>query len=386
MNLSPERRRLISKWIIGIVAACILIFLGVQNIGIVANAVSWVTGLVAPLILGLVFALILNVPMRSLEAHLFKKAKKPFLKKLRRPIALIISFILILGIIAGIVSLLIPELVKAFKVILDGAIDFVNTISKMSKEELSARPLGSLLLNIEWDKLLATMQDWFKNQSGNIMNTAVGTIGSVVGGVFDFFIAIVFAVYILFGKEKLKKQIVRLIRVWIPEKSGKWALHACSVISENFRNFILGQSLDAIILGTLCMIGMLILRIPYAPMVGALVGVTALIPVVGAFIGAFVGAFMILTVDPIKAVIFVIFLVILQQLEGNIVYPRIMGSRVNLPGMWVLAAVTIGGGIAGPVGMLLSVPLASTAYVLFREATAEREKALLPKEEEKEAE
>lgn len=375
MNLSPERRKIVSKWIIGIVAACILIFLGVQNIDIVASAVSWAMNLIMPLILGLVFALILNVPMRSLEAHLFKKAKKPFLKKLRRPIALIISFILILGIIAGIVSLLIPELVKAFKVIIDGAVNFAGTISAMSPEELSARPLGSLLLNIEWDKMLTTMQNWFKNQSGNIMNTAVGTIGSVVGGVFDFFIAIVFAVYILFGKEKLKRQIVRLIRVWIPEKVGSWTLHACSVISENFRNFILGQSLDAVILGSLCMIGMLIIGIPYAPMVGALVGVTALIPVVGAFIGAIVGAFMILTVDPIKAVVFVIFLVILQQLEGNIVYPKIMGSRVNLPGMWVLAAVTIGGGIAGPVGMLLSVPVASTAYVLFREATTEREKS-----------
>ena len=375
MNLSPERRKIVSKWIIGIVAACILIFLGVQNIDIVASAVSWAMNLVMPLILGLVLALILNVPMRALEAHLFKKAKKPFLKKLRRPIALIISFILILGIIAGIVSLLIPELVKAFKVIIDGAVNFAGTISAMSPEELSARPLGSLLLNIEWDKMLTTMQNWFKNQSGNIMNTAVGTIGSVVGGVFDFFIAIVFAVYILFGKEKLKRQIVRLIRVWIPEKVGSWTLHACSVISENFRNFILGQSLDAVILGSLCMIGMLIIGIPYAPMVGALVGVTALIPVVGAFIGAIVGAFMILTVDPIKAVVFVIFLVILQQLEGNIVYPKIMGSRVNLPGMWVLAAVTIGGGIAGPVGMLLSVPVASTAYVLFREATTEREKS-----------
>lgn len=375
MNLSPERRKIVSKWIIGIVAACILIFLGVQNIDIVAAAISWATNLIMPLIVGFVLALILNVPMRSLEVHLFKKAKKPFIQKLRRPIALIISFILILGIIAGIFSLLIPELVKAFKVIIEGAINFVNTISAMSAEELASRPLGNLLLNIEWDKLLDTMQNWFKNQSGNIMNTAVGTIGSVVGGVFDFFIAIVFSIYILFGKEKLKKQVTRLIRVWIPEKGGKWLIHACSVVSENFRNFILGQSLDAVILGSLCMLGMLLLGIPYAPMVGALVGVTALIPVVGAFIGAIVGAFMILTVDPVKAIIFIVFLIILQQLEGNIVYPKLMGSRVNLPGMWILAAVTVGGGIAGPAGMLLSVPLASTAYILFREATAEREKA-----------
>ena len=134
--------------------------------------------------------------------------------------------------------------------------------------------------------------------------------------------------------------------------------------------------MEAVILGVLCMVGMLILRIPYAPMVGALVGVTALIPVVGGFIGAGVGAFMILTENPLKAVIFVVFLVILQQLEGNLIYPRVMGSRVNLPGMWVLAAVTIGGGIAGPIGMLLSVPVASTAYVLLKEATIKREERI----------
>ena len=142
---------------------------------------------------------------------------------------------------------------------------------------------------------------------------------------------------------------------------------------SNFRNFVSGQALEAVILSTLCMIGMLILQLPYIPMVGALVGVTALIPVVGGFIGAVIGTFMILTVDPVKAVIFLAFLIILQQLEGNLIYPRVMGSRVKLPAMWILAAVTVGGGLAGPVGMLLGVPIASTAYVLLREATEQRE-------------
>ena len=167
-----------------------------------------------------------------------------------------------------------------------------------------------------------------------------------------------------------------MVRVWLPKNFGEWSIHAASVASMNFRNFISGQSLEAVILGVLCMIGMWIFGFPYAPMIGALVGVTALIPVVGGFIGAGVGAFMILTVDPLKAVFFLIFIVVLQQLEGNLIYPRVMGSRVNLPGMWILAAVTVGGGIAGPVGMLLSVPIASTVYVLVKEATDKREKAL----------
>lgn len=190
-----------------------------------------------------------------------------------------------------------------------------------------------------------------------------------------------FAIYILFSKEKLKSQSKRLIRAWLPESFGKWLIHASSVASVNFRNFISGQTLEAIILGVLCMVGMMILRIPYAPMVGALVGVTALIPVVGGFIGAIVGAFMIVTVSPIKALIFIVFLLILQQLEGDLFYPKVMGSRVNLPAIWIMAAVTIGGELAGPVGMLLSVPMASTAYVLIKEATLNRERRLSAKKQ-----
>ena len=376
MDLTPEKRKKLARWLIGIATACILIFLGVQNINVVADAVSWVTGLIMPLILGFAFALILNVPMRFFESHIWSKAKKKGLQKLRRPVSFIISLVLIIGILVGVVWLVIPELVSAIKVIVQGVIDLVNKLSAMSEAELAELPLGSVLINTDWDKLLDTLQTWLKNQSGTIVNTAVGTIGSLVGGIFDFFISFVFAIYILFSKDKLKAQAKRMIRVWLPKNFGEWSIHAASVTSQNFRNFISGQSLEAVILGVLCMVGMWIFGFPYAPMIGALVGVTALIPVVGGFIGAGVGAFMILTVDPLKAVFFLIFIVVLQQLEGNLIYPRVMGSRVNLPGMWILAAVTVGGGIAGPVGMLLSVPIASTVYVLVREATDNREKKI----------
>lgn len=376
MEFSPEKKKKLTRWIIGIAASCILIFLGVQNIDVIANAVAWCVGLVSPLILGFAFALILNVPMRFFESHLWKKTKKPFLQKIRRPIAFIVSLIAIIGILVGVIWLVIPELVEAVKVIVQGIIGFINKLSNLSEAELAELPLGNMLLSIDWDKLLESLQTWLKNQSGTIVNTAVGTISSLVGGVFDFFISFVFSIYILFSKDKLKSQAKRMISVWLPKNFGEWTVHAASVTSVNFSNFISGQSLEAVILGVLCMIGMLILQIPYAPMVGALVGVTALIPVVGGFIGAIVGAFMILTVNPVKAVIFVVYLLVLQQLEGNIIYPRVMGSRVNLPSMWILAAVTVGGGIAGPIGMLLSVPIASTVYVLVKEATLKRENRL----------
>lgn len=376
MEVTPEKRKKLTWWIIGIAAACILIFLGVQNIHIVANAVSWCTGLVSPLIVGFAFAVILNVPMRFFESHLWKNTTKPFWQKMRRPIAFIISLIAIIGILVGVIWLIIPELIEAIKVIVQGIVVFVKQLSSMSEAELAELPLGSLLLSVDWDKLLESLQTWLKNQSGTIVNTAFGTISSLVGGIFDFFISFIFAIYILFSKDKLKAQLKRMIGAWLPKSFGDWAIHAASITNANFRNFISGQSLEAVILGVLCMIGMLILQIPYAPMVGVLVGVTALIPVVGGFIGAIVGAFMILTVDPVKAVIFIVYLLILQQLEGNLIYPKVMGSRVNLPGMWILAAVTIGGGIAGPIGMLLSVPIASTLYVLIKEATLKREMKL----------
>jgi len=278
MDRSKEKRKKLGRWLIGIVAACILIFLGVQKIGVVANAVSWVARLVRPLLIGVAFALILNVPMRFFEAHFWKKTNKPRLCRLRRPVAFLVSLVLIVGIIIGVIWIVIPELVEAVKVIVQGAVDLVKKLSSMSEAELAELPFGNLLLKADWDGMLAALQNWLKNQGGNIVNTAVGTVGSLVGGIFDLFIAFVFSVYILFDKDKLKAQASRLARVWLPSRPSEWIIHAASVANGNFRNFIFGQTLEAVILGVLCMVGMWIFRFPYAPMVGTLVGVTALVP------------------------------------------------------------------------------------------------------------
>lgn len=376
MELSKENRKKLALWIIGIIAVCSLIFLGVQNIGTVAGAVKWVIKLLSPFVIGCGIALVLDVPLQFFERHLFAKTKKKLLLKIKRPLSFGISIFIILGILFGVIMLVIPELVDAIKVIVGIVTDFVNRLLAMSEEEILGLPFGEYLLGTDWKNLLVSAQNWLKEQGGTLVNTAFTTIGSVVTAVVNFGIGFVFAVYILLSKDKLSYQIKRLMNAWLPSKAGKMLRHTALVASENFRNFISGQTLEAMILGGLCMIGMLILRIPYAPMVGALVGVTALIPVIGGFIGAGVGAVMILTQNPVKALVFVIFLVVLQQLEGNLIYPKVMGKRVNLPAMWILAAVTLGGSIGGPLGMLLSVPTASTLYVLLREATAEREKKL----------
>lgn len=388
MELNSENRKKLSKWIIGIATACILIYLGVQNIDFIGSAVSWGIKLVMPLLLGIFFALILNVPVCFFERHLFKKSKKAFLQKLKRPLSLILALVLIIGVFAGIVGLVIPELINAVKIIVQGAIELLDKIGQSdTKSIISKLPFGDILYenllanyNVDWDKIGSALQNWLKDQGGNIMNTAVGTVSTLITGVVNFIIALIFAVYILISKEKLKKQSERLIKAWLPKKIGGWLLHAVAVGNGIFRNFVSGQTLEAIILGTLCIVGMLILQLPYAPMVGALVGVTAFIPVVGAFVGTAVGAFMILTVSPAKALVFVIYLLILQQIEGNIIYPKVMGDKINLPAIWVLAAVTIGGGLAGPFGMLIGVPVTSTIYVLLREETEKREKLLAEKE------
>ncbi|MBQ4560720.1 MAG: AI-2E family transporter [Clostridia bacterium] len=374
MDFNSSRMKKLAKWIVGIVAVCILIFLGVKHIAVIARSVAWIFDLFGPLVLGFAFALILNVPMGFFERILWPNAKKKVWVIVRRPLAFILSLIIILGIIIGIICLVLPELTEAVKIAAKGVMDIAREISHMDKTSEIYKFFDTLMLEIDWGSIISSIQEWLTDTGSGIMNSAVGTVTALFGGIIDFFIAFIFAVYILFSKKTLKAQTARLIRAWLPDKAGEWLIHASMVSSSVFRSFVSGQTIEALILGTLCMIGMFILRIPYAPMVGALVGITALIPVVGAFIGAAVGAFMILMVDPVKALVFIIFLIVLQQVEGNLIYPKVMGSKVNLPAMWILAAVTIAGGIAGPVGMLLGVPIASTAYVLLREATAEQEK------------
>jgi len=381
MNNKKEKAKFIlrqySKWIIGIGAVLILIFLGVANFSSVADTAKWFLGLFTPLTIGFFMALILNVPMRFFEAHLWPKAKKKPLQKLRRPTAFILSLVLILGILTGVILLVVPEVASAIRLFVKSAVGVVNELAQLKKAEgLEGLPFGSVLSKINWGEIAESVEKWVKQQSGTIVNGAMDTVISLVGGIIDFVFAVIFSIYILFSKETLKFQAKRLVRAWLPQKGGNYLIHASSVASLNFRNFVAGQTIEAFILGSLCALGMFILRIPYAPMVGALVGVCSLIPVVGAFIAGGIGAFMICTESPIKALIFIIFLIILQQLEGNLIYPRVVGSQVKLPAIWVLAAITVGGALAGPLGILLGIPIASTAYVLVREATEHREAKL----------
>ena len=379
----PKARKALTKWAVGTVAACILIFLGVRYISSIALAIEWLVSLVKPLLIGAMLAMILSVPLDFIEKHLFRRKSTPSKEKARRPVAILLSLLLVIGIFAGIAVLVIPELTGAISIVVSSITGAMEQLALLdSSADLSQFPFAQQLsvLDIDWLSLKAQLENWIQSISTMILDSTAHALGGIASSFIDGIVAFVFSIYILANKETLARQISRLARVWLPNRFVDHMGHVCAVSGDVFRQFIVGQTTEAVILGSLCGIGMAILRIPYAHMVGALVGVTALIPYVGAFLATVIGAFMILTVNPFKALVFVIFLLTLQQVEGNLIYPRVVGAKINLPAMWVLAAITVGGNLAGPFGMLLGVPAASAAYALIREATHNREKMLLAKE------
>ena len=375
----PKTRKNLTKWAVGTIAACILIFLGIRYISAIAIAVQWLYELVKPLLIGTLLAMILGVPLDFIEKHLFRKKPTPRKEKARRPVAILLSLLLVVGIFVGVAVLVIPEFIGAISIVVTSITDALEQLAALdSSADISQIPFAQQLsiLDIDWLSLKTQLENWIQQISTRILDGTANALSGVASSLLDGIVAFVFSIYILANKETLARQISRLARVWLPGRFVTTMSHICSVCADVFRQFIVGQTTEAVILGTLCGIGMAILRIPYAPMVGALVGVTALIPYVGAFLATIVGAFMILTVDPFKALVFVIFLLALQQVEGNLIYPRVVGAKSNLPAMWVLAAITVGGNLAGPFGMLLGVPAASAAYALLREATEKREQQL----------
>lgn len=372
----PKMQKSTIKWVLKILTLYVLVFLGIQHIAQIWMAFTWLLHLLLPLVIGVVIALIINVPLRPLEQRLFRSSKNPRLQAMRRPLCIVLALVVIFGVFSAVVGMVIPELGEAFVVLGRGARQTVDTLQHwLENNEAAQSQIGVFLSELEmnWNDIQANLIKWAQAGAAGIMGSTVNIVSSVGSTIINLAVAFVFGIYILMNKETLKRQVSRLLLAWLPDQFANVAIHVAGVFNLSFRKFVTGQTVEAIILGSLCTGGMLLLRLPYAPMVGALVGVTAMIPIVGAFIGASVGAFMILTVDPLKAVIFIIYLLILQQVEGNLIYPRVVGSSLGLPAMWVLAAVTVGGSLGGIGGMLLGVPSASALYILAKQATAWRE-------------
>ncbi len=356
------------KIVLHLAVSVFLIFLAIHYWPNAAGIIKTVFSAATPLLFGLITAYPLNILMSFYQRHLFPKSKKKATQKLRKPLSLISAIITILGLTALVSVLIIPQLINCVKLLvaeLPGAIEAV--ITKLNSFEFISDDLLKSLSSIDWKSRIGDIAKALTSGLGSVMNIAVTAVTSVFSVVSNVVIGIIFALYLLLEKDKILVQLNRAATHFIPERVYGKLRYVLSVTNGCFRRFIVGQCTEAIILGSLCALGMMILRIPYAAMIGALMAFTALIPIVGGFIGAGVGAFLILMESPMKALIFLIFVIVLQQLEGNLIYPKVVGSSIGLPGIWVLAAVTVGGGVMGIGGMLLGVPLAATIYKLLKE-------------------
>lgn len=344
------------------------LYLCIQYWPAVGNVISMMLGASSPLIIGCVIAYLINILMCLYERLYFPKTKRPRLIKSRRPVCMIFAFVTVAAIILLVVALVVPELISCVGVIFSALPDVLNSIVDfISRMEIMPQDFQAALEAIDWDSKISQIGRILLSGVGSVMDVAVGTATSMFSGMVTGLMSLIFSIYLLLGKDTLARQFKRLMKRYLKPGWRQKIDYVLSILNDSFHKYVVGQCTEAIILGILCMTGMLLLRLPYATMVGALIAVTALIPVAGAYIGGGVGALMIFSVSPIQAVIFVVFLVILQQLEDNLIYPKVVGSSLGLPAIWVLAAVTIGGGIMGVVGMLLSVPVASALYRMLRE-------------------
>ncbi len=331
----------------------------------------------APLIAGCVIAYAVNILMAFYEKHLPRRIGKLKLERGMRAMSLLLAVCSLLVILTLLLTIVIPELIEGVRLLareappaLEKLVAWIGEKTTVNGESVLPEGVTTWLgaLSLDSEGLL----QWALSQIDLIVPAVVNVVSSVFSVVVSILLSAIFAIYLLCGKEKLAAQINTLMDVYLKPRRAAAIRHVLETLNECFHNFVVGQCLEALILGVLCTLGMLIFRFPYAVMVGTLVGFTALIPVAGAYIGAFVGAFVIFTVDPLKGLLFLVYIVVLQQMEGNLIYPRVVGTSLGLPGIWVLAAVMIGGHVDGVVGMLLGVPLCAALYKLLREDVARR--------------
>jgi predicted PurR-regulated permease PerM len=337
------------------------------------SALCFLVEILKPFIYGAIIAFILNIPMSGLEKGLFQKRNGKCAGKLKRPVCMLLSILLILLIVSIIVVIVIPQLTSSISEIgkkipifmehMQEKLDYVTENNPFLAEQLGEFKIAE----IQWDSVIEKVTNFLTNGAVGMLSSTFTMVGSIISSVVDGIVSFVFALYILAQKEKLQSQAQRILTAYFPGKIVKKVRKVCGLLYENFRNFITGQCLEAVILGTMFVVSMSILRLPYAAVIGILIGMTAIIPIVGAFIGCVVGIFLILIENPVQAVIFLILFFVLQQIEGKLIYPKVVGNFVGLPGIWVLFAVTIGGSLFGILGMFAFVPLVSTGYSLLRD-------------------
>lgn len=356
--------------LLGIIFASILFFAAVTHLGVVLAVFGKVLAVMAPLFIGLGLAMIINLPLRFFECKVFKKltySKNKAWKKLKRPICLTISVLIVLAFLTVIIVIIAPQFIDAIKrfvVNLPGYMDALNGMlhSLLDKFHIST---GNLTVKIDWETISAKALELLNQYRESIANITISAIKELASGVFNTIFGFVFAIYILASKESLSRMGRRFVFSIFSADKAKYVLKVARLSNKAFGGFITGQLLEAITIGVLCFIGMLILKMPYPLLVSVIIAVTAIVPIFGPIFGTIVGAFIILLDTPMQAVWFVVYILILQQIESNVIYPKIMGKSVSLPGLWVLFAVTTFGGLWGVLGIIVSIPICSVAYTLF---------------------
>ncbi|MBQ8173769.1 MAG: AI-2E family transporter [Clostridia bacterium] len=356
------------KGCLRIATVAFLLYLAITYWPTVFGTFTTFLGTLSPLLIGFAIAYIVNIIMCSYERLYFPLSRNKFLQKTRRVVCMTLAYITVGAIIALVGWLVLPQLISAVETLL---IQIPGVMANVIQtvEEWNILPPETLnsLKNFNWFTTVQDLVNAFMGGWGDMMGTVVGTVQAVFSAAVTTLLSLIFSIYFLIKKDHLRHQLVRVFDHFVDVQLVDKARRFLALLHDCFRRFIIGQCTEAVILGLLCTIGMWIFGFPYATMIGALIAFTALIPIAGAYIGAGIGAFMIFTVSPLKALLFLVFILVLQQLEGNLIYPHVVGSSIGLPGLWVLVAVTIGGGIAGVLGMLISVPIAAAIYRLLQE-------------------
>ncbi|MCI8527820.1 MAG: AI-2E family transporter [Lachnospiraceae bacterium] len=338
----------------------------------------FILNILKPFLYGGAIAFALNIPMRALEEKLLARWKGKSAAKLKRPLCMVLTIVLVILVISIVVGTVLPQVAltaaEIGKKIPAFTEQMIEKLDKLAKDyPIMAEQVSKLeAIDINWDTIFKNIVDFLRNGMGNVLNSTFSVASNIISGVVNGVISFIFALYVLAQKERLSNQGKRIISAFLPERVGKKTLEVFSLLHKNFSSFVTGQCVEAVILGAMFVVFMTIFRMPYALMVGVLIAFMALIPIVGAFVGCAVGAFLILINDPIQALWFVVLFLVLQQIEGNLIYPRVVGSSVGLPSIWVLMAVSVGGSLFGIVGMLLFIPLMSTCYSLFKESVNNR--------------
>ncbi len=351
-----------------------IIVCAVFNLSAVFAFFSKAFSFIAPIVAALCIAFVLNVLLNGLENKVFAfmgKSKRKFVNKIRRPLCLVLTYLLALGIIALLVLVIIPDIVDTILYIIKALPTFLESAHKWlvdiaQKFNIPAENIPTLKFDL--DAVAKTLQEFLSGYSNRIVDGAVNITSSVVSGIYNTLFSIIISIYILAQKEKIGRFLKRTIDTFAPQKTAYTIYYISVRASESFSRFIGGQLIESVILGLLCYIGMLIFRFPNAPIISVLIAVTSLVPVVGAFAGVSVGFLLILITNPIKALLFVAFILVLQQIEGNFIYPRVVGKAVGLPAVIVISAVLVGGNVGGILGALLGVPLSALIYTLLKEA------------------